>query len=583
MKLGRSNSKAFAVATALLALCALAPAAARAQLPPLLSFQGRVLSGNTNFSGPAQFKFALVDGPGATSFWSNDGTSAGGSEPASSVAVPVSLGLYSVLLGDTNMPPVPATVFTNTDVRVRVWFNDGLHGFQGLGPDQRIAAVAYCAMAGTIPDGAITSAKIAAGAVSGSQLLDGSVVASRIADGAVTGSAFALGTFVPNHGVVASAQDNDASLLAAGFVKLRQVDFGDAWRRCNSTNEPAPRNRHSAVWTGTELIVWGGLNDSQTFNSGARYNPALDVWTPTSLVNAPERRHNHSAVWTGTQMLIWGGLDQNLGVPYQDSYYTNGARYNPTLDSWTAMTTAGAPSARLDQTAVWTGSELIVWGGTPGGGGARYRPSNNTWTPVNPDGAPGFRHQHTAVWTGTEMIVWGGWSNQTAYADGGRYNPASDSWLPLSPSGAPAGRGQHTAVWTGSEMIIWGGAYYGYDGLTDGARYNPASDTWAPTTTTGAPGGRLQQTAVWTGSEMIVCGGQNDNRSLNDGGAYEPVADHWRSLAQAGTFTPRYWQTAVWTGTEMIVSGGISSQTGTSAVGSYSYKPTQPLFLYLKP
>ena len=85
-------------------------------------------------------------------------------------------GLYSVLLGDTtlsNMTTVPASIFTNPGVWLRVWFNDGIAGFQQLTPDQRLAAVGYAIMAVTVPDGSITSAKIAPGAVGTAQLAPG--------------------------------------------------------------------------------------------------------------------------------------------------------------------------------------------------------------------------------------------------------------------------------------------------------------------------------------------------------------------------------------------------------------------------
>ena len=102
--------------------------------------------GPTNFDGSGQFKFALVNAAGTTTFWSNDNTSIFGSEPTAAVTLPVSKGLYSVLLGDAtipNMVVVPPPVFNNPDVRLRVWFNDGTNGSQLLTPDQRIAAVGY--------------------------------------------------------------------------------------------------------------------------------------------------------------------------------------------------------------------------------------------------------------------------------------------------------------------------------------------------------------------------------------------------------------------------------------------------------
>ena len=32
-----------------------------------------------------------------------------------------------------------------------------------------------------------------------------------------------------------------------------------------------------------------------------------DTWTPTNLTGAPEARVSHTAVWTGSEMIVWGG------------------------------------------------------------------------------------------------------------------------------------------------------------------------------------------------------------------------------------------------------------------------------------
>jgi Chaperone of endosialidase len=121
-----------------------------AQLPQLINYQGRLIVGTTNFGGTGLFKFALVDGAGTTTYWSNDGTSTNGSEPTNAVSVTVNNGLYSVLLGSTSA--IPKTVFNNPDVRLRVWFNDGSHGSQLLSPDQRVATVGYAFMAASVGD-----------------------------------------------------------------------------------------------------------------------------------------------------------------------------------------------------------------------------------------------------------------------------------------------------------------------------------------------------------------------------------------------------------------------------------------------
>ena len=126
---------------------------------------------------PASSSSRFVDAAGTTTYWSNI-ISSGGVEPSGTgLPITVTKGLYSVILGDTSlgtkMRAIPAGVFNNTDVRLRVWFNDGTNGSQLLTPDQRIAAVGYAMMAGTaatVADGAITSAKIANGAVGAAQL-----------------------------------------------------------------------------------------------------------------------------------------------------------------------------------------------------------------------------------------------------------------------------------------------------------------------------------------------------------------------------------------------------------------------------
>src|SRR5262245_37887633 len=104
-------------------------------------------------------------------------------------------------------------------------------------------------------------------------------------------------------------------------------------------------------------------------------------------------------------MLIWGGYDTITGQT------NTGARYNPSTNSWSAITTVGAPSARFQQTAIWGNSRMVVWGGWSGSAmlntGGVYNPSLDTWTPTSMTNAPAVRTYHTAVWTGTQMIVWG--------------------------------------------------------------------------------------------------------------------------------------------------------------------------------
>src|SRR6266705_1682303 len=107
------------------------------------------------------------------------------------------------------------------------------------------------------------------------------------------------------------------------------------------------------------MIVWAGWSTADTyFNTGGRYDPNSDTWTATNTTNAPTARFAHTAVWTGSEMVVWGGY---FYIGSNEYFLNTGGRYNPGADSWTATSTTNAPHGRGYHTAVWTGSEMIIW------------------------------------------------------------------------------------------------------------------------------------------------------------------------------------------------------------------------------
>ena len=330
----------------------------------------------------------------------------------------------------------------------------------------------------------------------------------------------------------------------------RYDPVADAWMTTSTSDVPSGRASHTAIWTGSKMMVWGGSDGSIYLDTGGRYDPATDSWTATNNSGAPGGRYRHTAVWTGSEMIVWGGDDGSI-------YLDTGGRYDPATDSWTTTNTSGAPSGRNSYTTIWTGNEMIVWGGDDGSiylnTGGRYDPETDSWTATNTNGAPSGRYSHTAIWIGSEMIVWGGLDDFFFQATGARYDPVTDSWTATNTSGAPNGRYNHTAIWTGSEMIVWGG--WANEHLNTGGSYDPVSDSWTLTNTSGAPSGRSRHTAIWTGSEMIIWGG-NDGSYLETGGRYNPATDSWTATKSSGAAHGRSNHTVIWTGSEMIIWGG---------------------------
>ncbi len=539
----------------LMAAAGLLAVTAHGQVPSLLNYQGRLVVHGTSFDGSGQFKFALVNADASSVYWRNAPDVNADGEPDSAVVLTVSKGIYSVALGDTNlsnMAALPSAVFANPAVFLRVWFNDGVTGSQRLAPDQRITAVGYAMMAANVSDGAITQSKLA------------SDLAAQF-----------------NSFTTVSADPQDAALGGLGYQAFMTV-AAPAWVNGATTGAPGARSGHSAVWSGQELLVWGG--DPGTgipTASGGRYQPVTDQWQALSPLNAPSARSGHSAVWTGSQMIIWGGGASG-------GFATGGGLFDPVSGNWSSVSTVNAPAGRQGQVAAWNGSKLIVWGGQNSTGlladGGLFDPVAGQWTTLTATSPPEARSGATAVWTGSSFMVWGGQGAGSALNTGAQllFNAGApqSAWQSLAASGAPSARTGHTAVWTGQKMIVWGGSNGGVF-AGDGAAYDPVAQTWSGLSSTNAPSARSGHDAVWTGAEMIVFGGMNASGVLADGAAYNPVTDKWRPLTNPGAPVARSAATAVWSGTEVLIFGGLAGSQPLAALQRLNPQPAW--YLYRKP
>jgi len=135
------------------------------------------------------------------------------------------------------------------------------------------------------------------------------------------------------------------------------------------TNAPAPRGCYAdyVVWTGKEMLVWGGgimggLGIGGVMQTGARYDPEADVWRNITTAGAPEGRANHGLLWTGTRMLVWGGsMHSYRSAPG----LATGGLYDPNIDAWEPITANGtAPIARTRFAAVRGDMSVFIWGGS---------------------------------------------------------------------------------------------------------------------------------------------------------------------------------------------------------------------------
>lgn len=245
------------------------------------------------------------------------------------------------------------------------------------------------------------------------------------------------------------------------------IPSGWSWR---SVGPLGPRQGHIAVWTGTEVVYWGGDRPGRP-PEGAAYDLRADGWR--RLSRSPlTNRTGAGAVWTGREVLVYGGV--NGRGPQAD-----GAAYDPATDRWRTIAAAPMPG-RVPLASAWTGSELLVVGARGAGlihgvaDAAAYDPAADTWRPLG--GLPIRINEGAAVWTGTELIVYGTFLDRQRgvivpddRARGAALDPVTGHWRELAV--APLSGQSLAFVWTGSEAIAW-------DHDRRAATFDTSADAW---------------------------------------------------------------------------------------------------------
>jgi hypothetical protein len=354
-----------------------------------------------------------------------------------------------------------------------------------------------------------------------------------------------------------------------------------------STFPPAPikpRIGASVVWTGTELIVWGGEGNARQgyFADGAAFDPGRGTWR--KLAASPlTPRLGAAAAWTGTEMIVWGGNGRGL----------QGAIYRPRSNSWRAMARSPIVSGSFVP-AVWTDDRFIVFGGAHS---AAYDPNTNGWRRLPPIPAhplAGFKvHSdgvRLAVAAGPgRVLVWSMWdasrrvSATKREGAGGsdvlRYDEASDSWTLLA-AAPDASRMPREGFWTGTRVLVRGNLHLPGTLLPGpvpdaGASYDPETGRATSLPADALEADRRSMGAIasaWTGRALLslvaaVPRGLNTNTS-----AYDEASNRWRLLPRA-PFSCSESAPAVWTGGEVLMYCPAPRPTQAEPVGGLEFIP----------
>jgi hypothetical protein len=190
---------------------------------------------------------------------------------------------------------------------------------------------------------------------------------------------------------------------------------------------PAARTEPTVGWSGSSLLVYGGNIGGGTYTSRIyTYDVTANAWSQGK--DGPSARYGAFGTWDGTYLSAWSGAS-----PLQ----ANGKIYEPTADKWTAMATTGQPASRWAPNRQTGWSARIKPGVTlfVGGMGATttafftdggiYNSTTNSWSAVAAWPSAYSHLYGVGVWSGSELVVWGGRTGTAAALTtvGERYRP----------------------------------------------------------------------------------------------------------------------------------------------------------------
>lgn len=425
------------------------------------------------------------------------------------------------------------------------------------------------------------------------------------------------------HGTSSGSSGRPPSTVAVAPVTGAEL-AGGMWSTLIPPHPESENTWYLAAWTGRYVIAWGtaqpccemspGKPTGGSSEHGSAFDPATSSWR--SIPPAPLNFTVESTIWTGHQVFVWG----STAAATQRAARNVLLGFNPTTWQWRRLATAPIAS-RSGAQVVWTGSSLIVFGGSGTSqettllDGSSYNPVTNQWTPlpalprfaVSP-GSTQVPVGVTAAWAAGSLYVWvthqisrvtSQYGEIRAGIQAVRWKPGSARWqsAPAPPNDVPLF--EATAVSMGSDIALLDGSgclpEMSCPGRVTGQSVllHLATDSWSSIPTdavlesaTPEDGGSF----VWTGRSLVAVSPYLTSDNYLVGGyaaAFNPASGSWVTLPDLPVPTAQpsgpVLSGTVWAGSELIDSGLVlkpghhSSSTGPSTASAV---PTCPLITF---
>jgi hypothetical protein len=200
--------------------------------------------------------------------------------------------------------------------------------------------------------------------------------------------------------VIAVVLDERPGRTRMAFFTVAKRPWSDWWDQAEASLDPRTVQT-VAVDDGSRSLTLVDFRDRPSPSAPAPFpSDSDDAWDDGSLDDLPHARANAVKVWTGSLMVVWGGT--------RGAVLNTGGRYDPATDSWTAMETENAPAPSEHPSADWTGSAVAVRAGDDAAhsfASGRYDPMTDAWSVLRSDPRPARDRNATVADSGREAVA----------------------------------------------------------------------------------------------------------------------------------------------------------------------------------
>ena len=474
-------------------------AASSSKAQQVISYQGLATKNLTPLQGAHNVMLAIY----------GDSTGGAAIYQESQYNITFTDGLFNVLIGSGKTNPLPifdAGSYSGAPRSAPDYFlGISIDGGAELTPRSKLGATPT-AWSSRFAD----SARAAGTAAIALSIVDNAVTTAKIADEAVTSTKISDGGATPGYVLTANGGTPNwraASGLPSGAI----VTFGDSGTHPGysftgftgsipvggntwSTGAVLPVGQESmtsAVVNGKIYVIGGPYG-----NNNQIYDPVTNAWsTGTAL---PVAQFGMTSAVVNGKIYVIGGNEGSSN---------NNQIYDPVANSWSIG--APLPVAEYDMTsAVLNGQIYVIGGGDNGNQVQVYHPVSNTWStgvalPVAQQGMT------SAVVNGNIYVIGG---SNGSHNNNQIYDPVDFTWL--TGAALPVGQEDMTSAIVNGKIYVIGG---GKGSQSNNQIYDPVANTWS----TGAvlPVGQYVMTSEAVNGNIYVIGGIN---GLHNNQIYAP-------------------------------------------------------------